>query len=86
MAEAAGELPAKTGAPPQVQSEAAGAGWDALCRHVSFHYFLNSLYYIILLYFSSIFLLVFLTQLMSFHLQWFVQWLEEIWGETAAVK
>lgn len=87
MAEASGELPAKTGAPPQVQSKADGAGWDALCGHVSFHYFLNSLYYIILLYFYSIFLLIFfLNQLMLFHFKWFVQSLEGIWRETAAVK
>lgn len=78
----------KLGHPPiHVQSKADGAGWDTACRHLSFHYFLNSLYYIIILYFYSIFLLIFfLKKLMSFHLKWFVQSLEGIWRETAAVK
>jgi len=49
MAEPAGELPTKTGAPPQIQSEAAGAGWDTIfLKFLLLYYFA-----IFLFYFSS---------------------------------
>lgn len=71
------EAPAETGT-PQVQREA--AGWDALCKHGSSHWVLNSPYHTFCYLFVLFFLLMFLTQLMSFYL------LEEIWREKPAAK
>lgn len=89
MVEAAGELPAKTGAPPkfkvkQLELDGMHSTDTFTFGFVGFFFFIPFaiLYYYIsvLFYFSFL-----LAHLMSFHLKWFVQSLERIWGEIAAV-
>lgn len=85
MAEAAGELPAKTGATPKSKAKQL----DGMRSADTSPFIIFKIPFTILFCYISVlffFLVFFLTQLMSFHLQWFVQWLEGIWGETAAVK
>lgn len=77
-----GRGPAKTGAPPSSK----GSSWSWMGRAPQTR-FLSlvlkfPLLYLLLCYFHSTFLPIFLTQLTSlFHLKGFVQLLEEIWGE-----